>query len=55
MHGESAYFLATNRNKRSLTLDYDHPRGRELFDKLIAGAASLSSINLLWLRRGSAA
>ncbi len=36
--GESAYFLAANRNKRSLTLDYDHPRGRELLEKLIAAA-----------------
>src|SRR5271163_3336093 len=38
VHGESAYFLAANRNKRSLTLDYDHPRGRELLEKLIAAA-----------------
>jgi crotonobetainyl-CoA:carnitine CoA-transferase CaiB-like acyl-CoA transferase len=36
--GESAYFLAANRNKRSLTLDYDHPRGRELLEMLIATA-----------------
>jgi len=36
--GESAYFLATNRNKRSLTLDYDHPRGREVLEQLIARA-----------------
>jgi crotonobetainyl-CoA:carnitine CoA-transferase CaiB-like acyl-CoA transferase len=35
---ESAYFLAANRNKRSLTLDYDHPQGREVLEKLIAGA-----------------
>src|SRR5271163_497201 len=38
VHGESAYFLAANRNKRSFTLDYDHPRGRELLEKLIASA-----------------
>ena len=38
VHGESAYFLAANRNKRSLTLDYDHPHGRELLEKLIATA-----------------
>jgi crotonobetainyl-CoA:carnitine CoA-transferase CaiB-like acyl-CoA transferase len=38
VQGESAYFLAANRNKRSLTLDYDHPHGRELLEKLIAGA-----------------
>ena len=25
---ETAYFLATNRNKRSITLNYDHPLGR---------------------------
>jgi crotonobetainyl-CoA:carnitine CoA-transferase CaiB-like acyl-CoA transferase len=36
--GESAYFLATNRNKRSLTLDYDNPRGREVLEQLIARA-----------------
>jgi len=36
--GESAYFLATNRNKRSLTLDYDHPQGREVLEQLIARA-----------------
>ncbi len=38
VHGESAYFLAANRNKRSLTLDYDHPQGREVLEKLIATA-----------------
>jgi crotonobetainyl-CoA:carnitine CoA-transferase CaiB-like acyl-CoA transferase len=38
VHGESAYFLAANRNKRSLTVDYDHPHGRELLEKLIASA-----------------
>jgi crotonobetainyl-CoA:carnitine CoA-transferase CaiB-like acyl-CoA transferase len=35
---ESAYFLATNRNKRSLSLDYDQPRGREILDRLLASA-----------------
>ena len=35
---ESAYFLAANRNKRSITLNYDHPRGAEALQKLIAGA-----------------
>src|SRR6516225_5695540 len=35
---ESAYFLATNRNKRSLTLNYDQRHGREILDKLIATA-----------------
>ena len=35
---ESAYYLAANRNKRSITLNYDHPRGAEALQKLIAGA-----------------
>src|ERR1700736_5595303 len=35
---ESAYYLATNRNKRSITLNYDHPRGAEAFQKLLASA-----------------
>src|SRR5215470_7662203 len=35
---ESAYFLAANRNKRSITLNYDHPRGVEAFHKLLASA-----------------
>ena len=30
------YFLYINRNKKSLTLDYKHPAGRELFLKLVA-------------------
>ena len=34
----SAYFLACNRNKRSLTLDYDHPEGSQALQKLIATA-----------------
>jgi crotonobetainyl-CoA:carnitine CoA-transferase CaiB-like acyl-CoA transferase len=33
---ESAYFLATNRNKRSLTLNYDQPQGQKILDRLIA-------------------
>jgi crotonobetainyl-CoA:carnitine CoA-transferase CaiB-like acyl-CoA transferase len=32
---ESAYFLATNRNKRSLTLNYDHAQGQKILDRLI--------------------
>ncbi len=36
--GESAYFLAANRNKRSITLNYDHPRGAEALQKLLASA-----------------
>jgi crotonobetainyl-CoA:carnitine CoA-transferase CaiB-like acyl-CoA transferase len=35
---ESAYFLAANRNKRSITLNYDHPRGLEAMHKLLATA-----------------
>jgi formyl-CoA transferase/CoA:oxalate CoA-transferase len=36
--GESAYYLAANRNKRSITLNYDHPRGAEALQKLLATA-----------------
>ena len=35
---ESAYFLATNRNKRSITLDYDQPQGAEILRRLLARA-----------------
>lgn len=35
---ESAYYLAANRNKRSITLNYDHPRGAEALQKLVASA-----------------
>jgi crotonobetainyl-CoA:carnitine CoA-transferase CaiB-like acyl-CoA transferase len=35
---ESAYYLATNRNKRSVALNYDHARGAEALQKLLAGA-----------------
>src|SRR5271167_2905985 len=35
---ESAYFLSTNRNKRSLTLNYDHPAGAEILNRLLAQA-----------------
>jgi crotonobetainyl-CoA:carnitine CoA-transferase CaiB-like acyl-CoA transferase len=35
---ESAYFLATNRNKRSLSLDYDQPLGVEILHRLLATA-----------------
>jgi crotonobetainyl-CoA:carnitine CoA-transferase CaiB-like acyl-CoA transferase len=38
VHSESAYFLAANRNKRSITLDYDQSSGREVLEKLIATA-----------------
>jgi glutaryl-CoA transferase len=35
---ESAYFLSANRNKRSLTLNLDSPRGLELMRQLLAQA-----------------
>jgi len=35
---QSAYFLASNRNKRSLTLDFDQPRGQEILRRLLASA-----------------
>ena len=35
---ESAYFLATNRNKRSIAVDYDDPVGREILSRLLANA-----------------
>ena len=34
----SAYFLSTNRNKRSVVLDYNQPNGLEVLHKLIATA-----------------
>src|SRR6266851_2439041 len=34
--GESAYFLSINRNKESVTLDFKHPEGRAVLDRLIA-------------------
>jgi crotonobetainyl-CoA:carnitine CoA-transferase CaiB-like acyl-CoA transferase len=36
--GESAYFLAANRNKRSITLNYDSPGGEEALQKLLSTA-----------------
>jgi crotonobetainyl-CoA:carnitine CoA-transferase CaiB-like acyl-CoA transferase len=35
---ESAYFLAANRNKRSIALDYDQPRGLEILHRLLSTA-----------------
>jgi crotonobetainyl-CoA:carnitine CoA-transferase CaiB-like acyl-CoA transferase len=36
--GESTYFLATNRNKRSITLNYDTPRDSQILQRLLATA-----------------
>jgi crotonobetainyl-CoA:carnitine CoA-transferase CaiB-like acyl-CoA transferase len=36
--GESAYFLAANRNKRSIALNYDDARDAEILQRLIAAA-----------------
>lgn len=33
--GEAAYFMCANRNKRSITLDLKHPKGREILRDLI--------------------
>ncbi len=38
VNGESAYFMSTNRNKRSLTLDAATPEGRAILHRLIDGA-----------------
>ena len=38
VEGESTYFLSTNRNKRSLTLNIKSVAGQEIFHKLIATA-----------------
>jgi len=38
MGSESAYYLAANRNKRSIVLNYDDSRGSEILQRLIAAA-----------------
>jgi crotonobetainyl-CoA:carnitine CoA-transferase CaiB-like acyl-CoA transferase len=35
---ESAYYLATNRNKRSITVNYDHSLGGEILQRLLSTA-----------------
>jgi len=37
-HNESAYFVGLNRNKRSIEVDLKHPRGQELFFRLLERA-----------------
>jgi crotonobetainyl-CoA:carnitine CoA-transferase CaiB-like acyl-CoA transferase len=36
LDGESTYFLSINRNKESVTVDFKHPEGRALLERLIA-------------------
>jgi crotonobetainyl-CoA:carnitine CoA-transferase CaiB-like acyl-CoA transferase len=38
LNGESAYFMSTNRNKRSLTLDITRPEGRAILHRLVVSA-----------------
>jgi crotonobetainyl-CoA:carnitine CoA-transferase CaiB-like acyl-CoA transferase len=40
---DSQFFQSLNRNKKSLTLDLKHPRGREVFLRLVATADGLMS------------
>ncbi|HBY56873.1 MAG: Formyl-CoA transferase [Atribacteria bacterium 34_128] len=35
VHGESAYFMSINRNKKSLTLDLKQEEGKEIFKELV--------------------
>jgi formyl-CoA transferase/CoA:oxalate CoA-transferase len=35
VHGESAYYLGINRNKESVALDFKHPEGRALLERLL--------------------
>ena len=38
LEGESAYFMSINRNKESVTLDFKHPEGRAVLERLLARA-----------------
>jgi len=52
---ESAYYLAANRNKRSITLNYDHPRARKRCRNSSRAPTFLLPTNLRWPRFKSAA
>ncbi len=39
--GESAYFISTNRNKRSITVNLKHPEGQEIIRRLAAKSDAL--------------
>ncbi|MDA1099190.1 MAG: CoA transferase [Proteobacteria bacterium] len=41
--GDSQFFQAFNRNKRSLSLDLKHPQGRAVFHRLVATADGLTN------------
>ncbi|HEX7099218.1 MAG TPA: CoA transferase [Acidimicrobiia bacterium] len=49
LDGESAFFLAVNRGKRSIALDPKHPAARSWLDRLVGGA----DVVLHNLRRGA--
>ena len=38
INGVSAYYLAINRNKRSITLDLKHPEGKKVLERLVEGS-----------------
>lgn len=38
VEGVSAFFLCAHRNQRTIAIDLKHPRGREVVDRMIAGA-----------------
>jgi crotonobetainyl-CoA:carnitine CoA-transferase CaiB-like acyl-CoA transferase len=42
MEGESAYFLSINRNKESVTLNFKHPEGRRILERLLERADVLA-------------